>query len=150
MWCGEQLPLFWDELFSNIWLLSYTSCNLTYCNWIPHFTMRLTTMLFWWSFMYREECKEQVHGVVARFKKFKTMAEAEVFMTTNDPRDLTKYKKFVSCSFKNHPWFIRMWQIFHVILKRNGAEQELGTDWIELVFLFICGKFLACFCKEPG
>ena len=34
-------------------------------------------------------------GVVARFKKFPTLEEAEEFMTTSDPKDAGKTRKFV-------------------------------------------------------
>ena len=43
----------------------------------------------------REECKKQVNGVVARFKKFQTLEEAEEFMSTNDPKDAEKTQRFV-------------------------------------------------------
>ena len=43
----------------------------------------------------REECKKQVNGVASRFKKFQTLEEAEEFMSTNDPRDAEKTRRFV-------------------------------------------------------
>ena len=44
---------------------------------------------------HREECKEQVDGVVARFKKFETYAEAQAFMEIKDPRDNKSKRVFV-------------------------------------------------------
>ncbi|XP_046851225.1 ribonuclease H1-like isoform X2 [Xenia sp. Carnegie-2017] len=41
-----------------------------------------------------QECKEQVDGVVSRFKKFPTFEAAQEFMNTVDPRDNHKRRKF--------------------------------------------------------
>ncbi|CAB3979657.1 ribonuclease H1 [Paramuricea clavata] len=48
------------------------------------------------------ECKKQVDGVVARFKKFPTLEEAQEFMTTSDPRDAGKTRKFNATPTENN------------------------------------------------
>lgn len=59
----------------------------------------------------RQECKKQVNGVTARFKKFETRDEADHFMNESNPYD-HKRKPFIANSnqvrkeFNKNPFFV--------------------------------------------